>query len=231
MKLHIFGTQALRGIQPGRSSIAWALEKDGILHWFEAGENCSRTAFFMGLENNRICRIFLSGLQLDFCSGLTGLLGRMKEPCQIYTPVENALDGFEKFFRKLGTGTAALKEHFMGSSGSAEQDGVNVSWRSAEKGYIFRIESEKKKIVYAPSVVSADELGDWLRDPDLLIWGTVNVGAVEICRKLKHEKRHVGKLVLICHDGAETEDDIRSRVADIGASDVYFAEDAQTFEL
>lgn len=231
MKLHIFGTQAESTPQPGCSSIAWALEKDGMIHWFDAGERCSRTAYFMGVKKEQLCRLFISRFHPDFCSGLTGLLAGVKQILPVYTPAENVLKCFAEFFLKLDGSSIELQEQFMGKQGNAEQCGVNVSWRAAEKGYIFRIEAEKRKIVYAPSAAGTEELGDWLRDPDILIWGTGKMGAVEICRRIKHEKRHVGKLILMCHDGAGSEEDVRSKVADIFPAGVYFAEDAQTFEL
>ena len=57
MKLIIFGCLAGTNPRPGRNHTALALEKDGVLHWFDAGENCSRTMYFMGYKAEQIKRL------------------------------------------------------------------------------------------------------------------------------------------------------------------------------
>lgn len=233
MKLCFFGTQAGISPQAGRNNIAWALEKDGFLHWFDAGENCSRTAFFMDLKVEQIKELFISRFRPDLCSGLSGLAARVKEPLPFYTPTGGVLKDLAAFLSALDQGGCTFDERVMGEDGSAGCCGVNVSWRSGEKSHFFRIEAEKKVIVYAPVPVSTAELGDWLHDVDVLIWGTENLGAVETCRRLKHEKRQIGKVILLCSDKTLPGDNevLRSQVEDIMGSRACFAEDGWISEL
>jgi ribonuclease BN (tRNA processing enzyme) len=95
------------------------------------------------------------------------------------------------------------------------------------------IEAEGKTIVYSGDVKSPDELGDWLHGPDVLLMETGHHSAPELCRKFKHEKRKIGKLVFM-HHGFEILDHYEetwSRARDIWDGELYFAEDGQTFEL
>lgn len=233
MKLCFFGTQAGISPQAGRNNIAWALEKDGFLHWFDAGENCSRTAFFMDLKVEQIKELFISRFRPDLCCGLPGLAARIKDTLPVYTPSDGVLKNLTVFFSVMAQNGCSFGEQVMGEEGSAGCCGVKVNWRSGEKSHFFRIEAEKKIIVYAPMPVSTTELGDWLHDVDVLIWGTENLGVIETCRRLKHEKRQIGKVILLNNDKMLPGDDgdLRSRIWDIMGSGACFAEDGWIFEL
>lgn len=233
MKLCFFGTQAGISPQAGRNNIAWALEKNGDLHWFDAGENCSRTAFFMDLKVEQIKELFISRFRPDLCCGLPGVAARIQDTLPVYTPSGEVLKSLAPFFTNLNSGVSPFEEQLMDDEGSAECCGVKVSWRAGEKSHFFRIESENRSIVYAPMPVSTAELGDWLHAADVLIWGTENLGAAETCRRLKHEKRQIGKVIFLCNDKMlpGDDEDLRSRIGDIMGSGACFAEDGWIFEL
>src|SRR5690606_38506942 len=50
MELIFLGTCSGTEPEPGRCHVAWVLLVDGALYWFDAGENCSRTAHLLGLD-------------------------------------------------------------------------------------------------------------------------------------------------------------------------------------
>ena len=57
--------------------------------------------------------------------------------------------------------------------------------------------------------------------------------APELCRKFKHEKRKIGKLIFM-HHGFEILDHYEeawNRSRDIWDGEIFFAEDGQIFEL
>lgn len=50
MKIHIFGTCAGTEPIPGRRHVSFAIERNGYIYWFDAGEGCSYTAHLMGVD-------------------------------------------------------------------------------------------------------------------------------------------------------------------------------------
>ena len=136
-----------------------------------------------------------------------------------------------------------MEEHSLQEECFSEMDGVKVSWRpnthltpgenGKSRSWSFKIEAEGKTIVYSGDVKSPDELGDWLHAPDVLLMETGHHSAPELCRKFKHEKRKIGKLVFM-HHGFEILDHYEetwSRARDIWDGELFFAEDGQVFEL
>ncbi|MBQ9338369.1 MAG: MBL fold metallo-hydrolase, partial [Lentisphaeria bacterium] len=73
MKIHIFGCLSGTEPMPGKHHTALALEKDGALYWFDAGEGCGSTAHLMGLDVRKIRGIFISHPHIDHTAGLPHL--------------------------------------------------------------------------------------------------------------------------------------------------------------
>ncbi len=79
VKLHIFGCLSGTEPMPGMHHTAWAIEYDGGLYWFDAGENGHRTAHLMGLDLLSIRTIAISHPHIDHCGGLLNLLCAMRK--------------------------------------------------------------------------------------------------------------------------------------------------------
>jgi len=99
MKLHFIGTCAGTEPMKGRRHACTAMEVNGKLYWFDAGEGCSITGHLMGLDLIRIKKIIISHTHMDHIGGLAPLLwqikkisyivGRYPEPIELYLPNEH----------------------------------------------------------------------------------------------------------------------------------------------
>ena len=79
MKIHIWGCLSGTEPMPGKHHTSWALEKDGILWWFDAGENCSRMAHLQGYDVRKIKKLFISHTHGDHIGGLYNLFLTMNK--------------------------------------------------------------------------------------------------------------------------------------------------------
>lgn len=64
---------------PGKHHTSWALEKDDILWWFDAGENCSRMAHLQGYDVRKVKKLFISHSHGDHLGGLYNLFLTMNK--------------------------------------------------------------------------------------------------------------------------------------------------------
>ena len=74
MKIYILGTCAGTEPMEDRHHTSIAIEVDGKVYWFDAGENCSYTAHLMGIDLLSVSDIFISHAHIDHIGGLENLL-------------------------------------------------------------------------------------------------------------------------------------------------------------
>ena len=79
MKLHFLGTCSGTEPMPGRHHTSFALETEGRLYWFDAGEGCSYTAHLMGLDLLAVNKIIISHLHIDHVGGLANLFAVIRK--------------------------------------------------------------------------------------------------------------------------------------------------------
>ena len=256
IKLHVFGSASGTEPQLNRHHTAWALEYDGGLYWFDAGESCYHTAHLMGLDLLTIRTISITHPHIDHCGGLPNLLWTLRKlqwvqnrtdhfEIKMFLPKMEIWECTEKFLKTVAYDT----QHFTVapsriSDGKFFDDGkVSIEARhnyhiqdpGADEytSYSFRIRLDGKTIVASGDVRSYADMGDWLDECDLLLMETGHHKSSEVCAALRKENRGVKDIIFI-HSGRELlndYDNALARAEKAWGAPLRVASDGSTFEL
>ncbi|MBR7107408.1 MAG: MBL fold metallo-hydrolase [Lentisphaeria bacterium] len=257
VKLHVFGSSAGTEPQPGRHHTSWALEFDGKLYWFDAGESCYHTAVEMGLDLLDIRTLCISHPHIDHCGGLPNLLWAITKTMQVTS--RNKLHPLELFLPDMNifsgvTNWLSVSDKWKGfpypltphriADGMIFDDG-NVSIEARHnfhlgvpedgvfRSYSFRIKADGKVIVFSGDVKSYADMGDFLDGCDLLLMETGHHKSSEVCAALRKEQRQVKDIIFV-HSGRELlndYDNALARAESAWGAPLRVASDGSTFEL
>ncbi len=225
MKIHLFGSCSGMEPIPGRCHTAWALETDGVVYWFDAGENCSRIAHLMGIDLLKIRRIILSHPHMDHVGGLANLIWNMKKlvTCGrdyekgfhlgIHTPSLSQLEsvlgilaedgpGFQSPFRieKCAVADGLLFEDGRVRVEALHNTHLGIPANGAWRSFSYRISVEGKTLVYSGDIGSVMDLDPFLKAPcDLLMVETGHHSPVSICGAILSRAYPVDDIFLLHH--------------------------------
>ncbi|MBQ2734833.1 MAG: MBL fold metallo-hydrolase [Clostridia bacterium] len=209
IKLTFLGTCSGTEPMPNRHHSSFVMEVDGILYWFDAGENCSHRAHTMGLDLTRVRAVFLSHMHIDHTGGLANLLFTINKITRIHKIPHinnNAYDVFAAdlaafeniqrvaFYPSVESNTRVTVTAHQVADGVVFDDGrVRVTAfhnthlkETGENGwhaYSYVIEAEGKRIVFSGDVGAPAELdGCMAGGCDALIMETGHHSLDDVCR-------------------------------------------------
>ena len=258
MKIHIFGCLSGTEPMPGKHHTALALEKDGALYWFDAGDGCGDTAHLMGLDVRKIRCIFISHSHIDHTGGLPHLLSVIRKrivrdsespevKVEIRAPepkvVEAALyllSTREHMPQKMKIDTVRIDRGGV----LFDADGVRVE--CVPNGHIrqepgdppasfsFLIQAEGKRIIFSGDVKSWRDYEVVLKDGcDLLMMESGHHSPPKVTAELKEAGYRIGQLLFLHHGREYLADEAgtQAKCSEVWGAPVLFAHDAMTLDL
>ena len=222
-KITFLGTCS--GTEPfeGMHHTSFIIEAGGNVYWFDAGENCSRTAFLKGVEMLDVHSVFISHPHLDHIGGIFNLLFNIQKmryvkkqeqkngKTNFFLPSSTlwqricdvACDGVPAFFKSIKTSASVIKDGVIFENGDIKVSAIHNTHMGIPedgewKSYSFLIEVCGKKIVYSGDIGATSELDSLIGDGcDILICETGHHKVSDIIAYA--EKSNVAHLIFNHH--------------------------------
>ncbi|UCE17456.1 MAG: MBL fold metallo-hydrolase [Gemmatimonadota bacterium] len=243
---------------PERTHASLLLDTEKQCYLFDAGEGCSSSLLRCRINHHRIGVIFISHMHPDHCTGLPMLLqmmylGQRTAPLEIYIPQEGTvalaewLSNIYIFPEKLpfpttiepihsGTfflnNTALTITAFSNSHLQGYRDLVSSHYpQKTLESYSFKIEWNKKTVVYSADLFSLNDIIPYSQNIDLLFIEGTHIDIEDILSFLVEQ--HVRKTV-VTHIPPELEgqeDHVRSLASKLGVASIRLAFDGMEVSL
>ncbi len=240
IELRFLGTCSGTEPMPGRHHSSLVLKIRDTWYWFDAGENCSHSAYTSGVDVSCVRAVFISHMHIDHIGGLANLMfvidkvaGVTKKPHTNNNSYDIFVPDIQRFssikdiaYSWSGTRAAVnVGEHEYRDGLVFEDERIRVTAlhnthlkETGETGwhsYSFLIEAEGKRLVYSGDVSYPEELDPFLADGcDALIMETGHHKVAGVCAYAK--ERNVKKLYFTHHG--------REILRDIGAAERCIAD-------
>lgn len=240
MKMYCFGTGSGIAPEEGWHHTSFALEHGGDVYWFDAGENCSFTAYNMGVDLRNIKKVFISHTHMDHVGGLGNLFWNIRkvtlrsstkyEDIELFIPQIETWNGIYEMLKHTEGNfecpfTVSAREYDEGLL--YEEDGFSVSamrnhhlnsdgdspWRS----FGFEIRENGRRYVYTGDCRDVDDMKAMLKGKtDIVFAETGHHKPETVCEALFGCENAPEKIYFI-HSGAglrHNEDGIIEKLAE-----------------
>lgn len=208
MQMYFFGTGAGTEPIPGWHHTSFAVEKNGDIYWFDAGENCSFTAHTMGVPLKNVRKVFISHTHMDHIGGLGNLFWNIRKTTlrsetkygeiELFIPEPGAWNGIREMLSHTEGNFQCrftINAHGYDEGVLFEENGFSVSalrnhhldsdgempWRS----FGFEIKENGRRIVYTGDCRDVNDMTAMLVSPtDIILAETGHHSPEDVCEAL-----------------------------------------------